>query len=429
MVIKLALFLLFILFVFLFLGFPIFLTLIISSAATFLHFYSNLDPGIISQRLVMGIDKFSLMAIPFFIFAAEVMSEGEIGKKLVKLTKTLVGHLRGGFAIAVVLACLIFGAISGAGSAAVVAIGTLVYKPMIESKYGDKFSLGVVLSSSTLAMLIPPSIAYVLYATVTGASIGVLFMSGLQAGIFVGLVYTVYCYIYAKKYNIPLEPKATVKEAMVSIKSALWALGLPIVIIVGIYGGVTTPTEAAAIAAVYAIFVEMFVYKSINLKKLIDISVSSGKMIAMLMVLIAAGSVLSWVMTTAQVPQTLARLLGGSSKIVVLIIINAIFLVAGMLIDPNSAVIVLTPLIYPTAQVVGIDVVHLATIIVFNLAIGMLTPPFGLNIFIGSAVLKTSYEKTVSGVLPFILLSIVILILVTYIPALSLWLPKVLLGY
>ncbi len=424
-----AIFLLFVLFLFLLLGFPIFFTLIISSTAGLLRFYSNIDPAIVAQRFVMGIDKFSLMAIPFFIFAAEVMAGGEIGKKLINLTKTLVGHLRGGFAIAVILACLIFGAISGAGSAAVVAIGALVYKPLIESGYKDKFALGVILSSSTLAMLIPPSIAYVLYATVTGASIGVLFMSGLQAGAVVGLIFMAYSFVYAKRHDLPLEPKATFKEALEAFRTAIWALGLPAVIIFGIYGGVFTVTEAAAVAAVYAIFVEIVIYRSIDLKEFIKISVNSGKMIAMLMVLIGAGSVLSWVMTTAQVPQTLANLIGDSPKIVVLLIINAIFLIAGMVIDPNSAVIVLTPLIYPASQAVGIDPVHLATIIILNLAIGMLTPPFGLNIFIGAAVLKTSYETTVSSLIPFIIISVAVLLIITYIPALSLWLPRVLLGY
>lgn len=424
-----AVLLMFLLFLMLGLGFPIFMTLIVPSAVVLVQYFSTIDPMVIAQRMVTGIDKFSLMAIPFFMYCADVMSEGEIGKKLVNLAKTLVGHLYGGLAIATVLACLIFGAISGAGSAAVIAIGGLVYGPLVESKYGEKFSLGVILSSSTLAMLIPPSIAYVLYATITGDSISVLFMSGLQAGVLFGLGLSIYSYIYARKNNVPRQPRATLKEVLAAFKDAFWALGLPAIILFGIYGGLFTATEAAAIAAMYSIVVELFIYRSITLKKLVKISVNSGKTIAMLMILIAAGSVLSWVMTAAQIPQQLAAALGGSSKIIVLLIINVIFLIAGMIVDTNSAIVVLTPLVYPVAQVVGIDSVHLATIIVANLAIGMLTPPFGLNIFVATAVFKKPYEMIVPGLIPFIILCLVLLLIVTYIPATALWLPKVLLGY
>jgi C4-dicarboxylate transporter DctM subunit len=411
------------------LGFPIFLTLVLPSIMTLLKYFSHLDPAVAVQRMVVGVDKFSLMAIPFFMYAADVMSEGEIGKRLVNLAKTLVGHFTGGLAMATVLACLIFGAISGAGAAAVVAIGLVVLGPLMQAGYDTDFSVGLILSSSTLAMLIPPSIAYVLYATITGASVGVLFISGLGAGVIFGLAFMIYSYFYAKKHRIPLEKKVTLSEAMASIKESIWALGLPIVIIGGIYSGLFTPTEAAAVAAMYAIFVEMVIYKSIDLKKLYEISVHSGKTIAMLMILIAAGSVLSWVMTAAQIPQAMVNLLGGSSKTVVLLVINIVFLMAGMLIDPNSAIIVLTPLVYPVAQAVGIDTVHLATIMVLNLAIGMLTPPFGLNIFVATGVFKIPYEKIVQGLMPFIAISLVALLIITYVPGTALWLPRILYGY
>ncbi|HOM42760.1 MAG TPA: TRAP transporter large permease, partial [Bacillota bacterium] len=410
-------------------GFPIFMALIVPSIITLISYFPSIDPMVVPQRMVTGIDKFSLMAIPFFMYCADVMSEGEIGKKLINLTKTLVGHLPGGLSIATVLACLIFGAISGAGTAAVIAIGALVFKPLMENGYGEKFSLGVILSSSTLAMLIPPSIAYVLYATITGDSIAVLFMSGLEAGAIFGLAFMIYSYYYAKKNKVPLQPRATFREVIAAFKDAFWALGLPAVLLFGIYGGLFTPTEAAAVAAMYAIIVEMLIYKSIDFKKLIKVSINSGKTISMLMILIAAGSVLSWVMTAAQIPQQISAMMGGSSKLVVLLIINVIFLIAGMLIDTNSAIIVLTPLIYPAAMMVGIDSVHLATIIVANLAIGMLTPPFGMNLFVATAVFKTPYDRVIPGVIPFIVISILVLLLVTYIPATTLLLPRVLLGY
>lgn len=417
------------LFLLLILGFPIFITLILPSIIVLLEYFSSIDTLVIAQRMVMGVSKFSLMAIPFFMYCADVMSNGDIGSKLIKMSKTLVGHIRGGLAITTVLTCLIFGAISGAGSAAVVAIGTLVYKPLLESNYGQKFSVGVILSSSTLSMLVPPSIAYVLYATITGDSVAVLFMSGLQAGILFGLAFIVYAFIYAKRKNIEKQKRATFKESIIAIKDAGWALGLPAVILIGIYGGFFTPTEAAAVAAMYAILVEMIIYKSISFKKLIEISINSGKTISMLMVLIAAGSILSWVMTVGQIPQAFASMLSGTSTLFVLLFVNIVFLISGMLIDVNSAIIVLTPIIYPAAIKAGIDPVHLATIIVANLSIGMLTPPFGLNIFVATSALKTPYEKIVPGLIPFIILSLVILLIITYIPAVSLFLPRVLLGY
>ena len=278
-------------------------------------------------------------------------------------------------------------------------------------------------------MLIPPSIAYILYSTITGDSIAVLFMSGMQAGLIFGLAFVVYSFLYAKRHNIPRQEKANIKEAMIAIKESAWALGLPVLILGGIYGGYFTPTEAAAVAAMYAIVVEMLKYKSINIHKFYELSIKSAKTIAMLMMLIAAGSVLSWVMTVAQIPQSFAAMLTGTSKIVVLLLINIIFLIAGMLIDVNSAIIVLTPLVYPAAMAAGIDSVHLATLIVTNLAIGMLTPPFGLNIFVATSALNVSYEKTVSGLIGFIGVSMLILLVITYLPEVSLFFPKIFLGY
>ncbi len=407
------------------LGLPIFLTLIIPSAVVVAGMPA-IDATIVMQRMVVGLDKFSIMAVPFFMYCADVMSEGQIGKRLINLTRTWVGHLPGGISIATVVACLIFGAVSGAGSAAVVAIGGLVFGLMQQGKYDEKFSVGLILTSSTLAMLIPPSIAYVLYATITGDSISELFMSGLQTGILVGLVYIVYSIIVAKRRKTPLLEKASWKERFTALKDAAWALGLIVVILGGIYGGIFTATEAAAAAAVYAIIVEVFIYRSMNLKQLIHVSVKSGKTIAMLIVLIAAGSVLSWVMTVMQIPQQLITIMGGASSATILLFINLVFLIAGMFVDPNSAVIVLTPLVYPLAMTAGVDSVHLATIIVLNLAIGMLTPPFGLNLFVGTNVFKKSFGDTVIGSLPFIVLTFCILILVTFIPDLAIFLPRML---
>lgn len=422
-----ALFLIFSLLFLLLLGTPIYMTLIVPSIASLSA--TGTDGMIIIQRLIGGLDKFSIMAVPFFMYCADIMSAGEIGKRLVNLTKAFLGHLPGGIAIAAVAACTIFGAISGAGTAAVVAVGGLVYILMHEGKYEDSFSVGLIVTSSTLAMLIPPSIAYVLYSNITGDSIAVLFMSGLQGGMIFGFVLMVFSFVYAKLKKLPTLPKASWRERMKALKEGLLSLGMIVIILGGIYGGLCTATEAAALAAVYAIIVEVIIYRSISLKELYKISIRSGRTIAMLMILIAAGSVLSWVMTAMQIPQVLVAMMGDSSKTVILLAINVIFLIAGMFIDPNSAIIILTPLIYPIATKVGINSIHLATVIVINLAIGMLTPPFGMNLFVGTSVFKKPYTEVVKGILPFIMISLILLLIFTYVPSLSLALPRWLLGY
>lgn len=409
------------LFGFLALGVPIYMTLVLSSTAAMMAGMPIAQEAVV-QRMLAGIDKFSIMAVPFFMFCADVMSAGEIGKRLVNVCKAFFGHMYGGIAIATTVACLIFGAVSGAGSAAVVAIGGIVYILMKEGNYDDKFSLGLILTTSTLAMLIPPSIAYILYANITGDSINSLFMSGLGAGIFFGLIICVYCYIYARIKKIPLLPKKSWGERLQALKDSILSLGLIVVILGSIYGGICTATEAAALGCVYAIFIEVIIYRSISLRGLLKLATKSAATISMLMILIASGSVLSWVMTVMQLPQKLVSALGGTSWIGVFLLINLIFLIAGMFVDPNSAIIVLVPLIYPVACQVGINSIQLATVMVINLAIGMLTPPFGLNIFVGTSVFKKSFGDLVPGLIPFIVLSLVVLLLFMLVPGLSLFL-------
>lgn len=414
-------------FALLILGVPIFITLILPSLTVV--GLQQMDTMIVIQRMVGGLDKSSILAVPFFMFCAEVMSVGQIGRRLINLAKAFLGHLPGGIAIATVVACTIFGAISGAGSAAVVAIGAIVYTMMKDSHYDSDFSAGVILTSSTLAMLIPPSIAYVLYSTITLDSIKALFMSGMQAGLICCVVLVAYSYVYAKKQKFEVLPKASWAERWKAVKESLLSLGMIVIILGGIYGGLCTAMEAAALAVVYAIFVEVGIYRSISIRQMFHVAVRSGRSIAMVMILIGAGSVLSWVITAQQIPQMLIASMSGASKIGVLILVNIIFLIAGMFVDPNSAIIVLTPLIQPLACSFGINSVHLATIIVLNLAIGMLTPPFGMNLFIGINVFKKDYGSIVKGVLPFILICLVLLVLFTFIPQLSLAFPKWFAGY
>lgn len=412
---------------FLLIGFPVFLAILLPSFIVLSQYFPKMNTDILLQQMIGGINSFSILAIPFFIFAADIISNGQIGKRLVNLANTLVGHFTGGLAIATVVTCLFFGAISGAGSAAVVAIGGLVYPILVEKGYKPSFVMGLILASSSLAMLIPPSIAMILYSTVApAASVRDLFSGGLMLGILTGLAFMIYSYIYAVRNRIPREKFVGFKNSGKIIIEAGWSLGLPVVILSGIYMGLTTVTEAAALAVAYAVFVEVVIYKGLQVRELWTVAVKSGAVITMLLVLIAAGKAMSYVMTIAGLPQIISNLFGNFSTAIVLMIITIVFLIVGMFIDPNSAIIILVPLITPVASALGIDPVHLGLIITLNLAIGMITPPFGLNIFIAQGTFKIPYTRILPGLTPFIVISIVVLLLVTYIPQLVLWVPEVL---
>ncbi|MCP8615264.1 TRAP transporter large permease [Salirhabdus salicampi] len=406
------------------LGTPLFLAIVIPSLITTIFYYPNINITVTIQRMIDGIDSFPLLAIPFFMFAADVMSKGKTGERLVVLANRLVGHLPGGLAMATVVTCTLFGAISGTGPAAIVAVGGLLYPALLDNKYKDQFSLGVIISSSTLSMLIPPGVAMILYSIVSGTSVRDMFLAGTSVGLFVSILFMIYVFIHARRRNIPKKKRSSFKEVILAFKDAFWALGLPIVILGGIYLGYMTPTESAAIAVVYVIIIEVFIYKKLQFSDVYETAKTSGRMIAMIFILISAGSLLSWLLTTAQVPQTLASNLGDLSPITILLMINIIFIVTGMFLDPNSSIIILTPIVYPIAMASGADPIHLGLLIVLNASIGMLTPPFGMNIFVASGTFKVPYERIVPGLVPFIIISVIALILVTLIPDIALWLPN-----
>lgn len=402
---------------------PIFLSILAPTFLSLELFGPPVPPMVLAQRMVQGINKFNLLAIPLFIFAADVISRGQIGERLVRLVESLVGHISGGMAIATIIACGLFGAISGVGAAAIVSIGPIVYPTLIRQGYSRGFAVGLILSASTLAMLIPPGVAMILYSLQTNASVGQVFLSGLSAGIILILLLALYAYVYAKRHDIGRAAREDWRERGRRTMRAFWALGLPIIIFVGIYGGYFTPTEAAAAACVYAIVVETLIYRQLKLRELFNLSAESSTVIAVLLILVAAGSTMTFYMTLQQVPQMIGSLLAEASPITILLVINVIFLIAGMLIDPNSAIIILTPLIAGVARAAGIDDVHLGAIIVMNIAIGMITPPFGLNIFIGITTFRVSYLEVVKSTLPFVCIALIGLAIVTYVPQAVLLLP------
>lgn len=396
------------------------------SAAVIMSIYTTIPLEVLAQRMFSGIDKFSLMAVPFFILAANVMKGGGLSFRILKLAQVLVGHFRGGLAMSVVLACMFFGAVSGSSPATVIAIGGLMLPALTEASYGESFSLGLITSSSAVAVIIPPSIGMIVYGSVTGTSVGDLFMAGIGPGILFGGVFMLYSYYHARKHNIKPIQRASFKDVIVAFKDAGWALGIPVLILGGIYGGIFTPTEAAAVASVYAIFVSLFIYKDLNLKSLMDETYESAIGTAQVMILLAAASVFSWLLTRQQVPQALTMSLMSisNSKFAILMMINVILLITGMFIDPASSTTILAPLFLPLALSFGIDPVHLGIIMVVNGAIGMYTPPFGLNLFVATGISSVSISRIIQGVIPFIILSLITMAIVTYVPLVSLWLPS-----
>ena len=407
---------------------PIFLAILVPTIVSFELFGPPIPSTVLAQKMMQGINKFSLLAIPLFIFAADIISRGEIGKRLIKLVESMIGHITGGVAITTAVTCALFGAISGVGAAAVVSIGPIVYPALIRQGYSRGFALGLILSASTLAMLIPPSVAMILYSLQTLSSVGSVFLGGLAAGIIFTALLAAYSYAYARILGIGRLEKTSWNERLTNLKRSGWALGLPAIIFGGIYSGTFTPTEAAAGACVYAMVVETLVYRQLRVRELFKVSQESAAVIATLLILITAGSVMAYYMTIENVPQAISGGLEGRTAFEVLLLINVLFLVAGMIVDPNSAIIVLTPLIFPAAEALGIDPVHLGAVVVLNVAIGMISPPFGLNLFIGVTTFKVPYWEAAKSVWPFILVALVALAIVTYVPDLVMWLPRLAMG-
>jgi len=403
---------------------PVFIAILAPTLLSFDLFGPDIPTMVLAQQMMQGINKFSLLAIPLFIYSADIISKGEIGTRLLRLVETSVGHLTGGVAITTAITCALFGAVSGIGTAAIVSVGPIVYPVLLKQGYSRGFSAGLILSASTLAMLIPPGVAMILYSLVTTSSVGGVFLAGLSAGVLFIVLLAVYCYLYARANAIGRQPRASWRERFVSLKEAGWSLGLPAIIFGGIYAGTFTPTEAASGACVYALFVEMIVYRKMNVRQLLDITAKSAVVIASLLILLTAGSAMAYYMTLQDVPQIVASLMEGSTATSVLLSINVVFLLAGMFVDPNSAIIVLTPVFQPITQALAIDPLHLGAVIVFNVAIGMMTPPFGLNLFVGVVTFKVPYLEIARSMLPFIGIAIVALLLITYVPILVTWLPR-----
>jgi len=406
-------------------GVPVFLILIVTSILA-LAFGIHVPLSAVPQMMFGSLDKFSLLAVPFFIFAGEILSGGSISERLIRWVQSIFGATRGSIALTTVGTCEFFGAISGSSPATVAAIGKTLYPALRASGYGEKFSLGLITSGGAIASIIPPSIIMILYGAAAEQSVAKLFLGGVLPGILIGLLCAVYILWYAHRH--PLAPAAPFGWARLgrTTRQAAWALGAPVFILGSIYSGICTPTEAAGIACVYGIFVTRFVYRELDWKRLFEIAVRSAFLTAQIMIIVAASGVFSWFLTVSGVPQAIVKAIQdmGLSPWHLLLAINLFLLVVGCLIDPASAVLILTPLLVPLARAAGIDLVHFGIILTVNLSIGMFTPPFGLNIFVAQALFKVPVARIFAGIVPFLLIQITALAITTYVPALSLYLVQ-----
>jgi len=407
------------------LGFPIFLILLLTSAVLVL-FFMGIPATQLHITMFGSVDKFALIAVPFFLFAGELMGRGGISKRIVNWTLALSGNVRGSLGITTVGACTIFGALSGSAPATVAALGRLLYNPLRDAGYGERFTNGVLTSSGAIAVVIPPSIAMILYGAAAEQSVALLFVAGVVPGILMALMMAAYVYVYATRRDIREGRPFSWSGVLHASRDGVWALGTPVIILGGIYAGVVSPTEAAGIACVYAIFVTRYVYRDIDWKGIWDVAISSMYLTAQVLIIVAAAGVYSWLLTVSSVPQNLVAAIEALKlePWMLLLAVNLLLLIVGCFLDPNSAILILTPLLIPVMQAHGVDLIHFGIIMTVNLAIGMFTPPFGLNIFVAQAMFKSPLKTIYPGLVPFILVNLVALCFITYVPGLSLWLTR-----
>ena len=420
-------FLFVLLFVFMLIGIPIAIALGLSSVLTILFFGKD-SLASLSLKLFETSEHFTLLAIPFFILAGAFMTTGGVARRMIRFAIACVGHLRGGLAIASVLACMLFAAVSGSSPATVVAVGSIVIAGMVRAGYPKPFAAGVICNAGTLGILIPPSIVMVVYGAATETSVGKLFMAGVVPGLLLGLMLMVAIYVRARAMKLEPQPRASLREVLVSGRDSMWGLLLIVIILGGIYGGIFTPTEAAAVSAVYAFVVAIFVYKDIGIRRVPRVLIDAARVTVMLMFIIANALLFAHVLTTERIPQAIAEhiLASGMPPWAFLVVVNLLLLAAGNFMEPTGIILILAPILFPIAQQLGIDPVHLGIIMTVNLEIGMVTPPVGLNLFVTSGITQMSVLEVVRAALPWLSVLLLFLIIVTYVPGVALWLPNAL---
>ncbi|MFZ1345230.1 TRAP transporter large permease [Thiothrix eikelboomii] len=395
---------------------------------TFLFTMTEVPIEAVALKLFTGIEKFEIMAIPFFILAGNFLTHGGVAKRMINFASSMVGHWFGGLGLAGVVACALFAAVSGSSPATVVAIGSILLPAMLKAGFPKEFGAGVVTTSGGLGILIPPSIVMVMYAVATNSSIGALFMAGVIPGILLAGFLGFTTWYRAKKFNYPRQPKASLSVRLKTFKDSVWGLLLIVVVMGGIYTGIFTPTEAAAMSAVYAFVIAVFVYKDMTLKDVPRVLLNSASMSAMLLYIITNAVMFSFILTNESIPQSLADWMTaqGMGAIIFLLAVNILLLMAGNFMEPSSIVLIFAPILFPMAMKLGIDPIHFGIIMVVNMEIGMCTPPVGLNLYVASGITKMGITQLTVAVWPWLISMLVFLVLITYVPAISLWFPKLL---
>ena len=407
---------------------PIGFSLGIASLA-YIFATDQLTLGFVARNMVTGTDSFPIMAIPFFVFAGELMGGGGISKRLLDVANVFFGRIRGGLAIVTVVVCMFFAAISGSGPATVAAVGGMVVPTMLEKGYDKKFVLALIAAAGSIGVIIPPSIPMVVYSVTVNSSVSSLFLAGFIPGILIGLVLIVYSYVYARKagYKGDTEP-FSIGRALREVWRGKWALLSPVIILGGIYGGIFTPTEAAAVSVIYSLIIGLFVHKELNFKQMLDVTKRSCETTATILVVIGCATGFSKVLTLGRIPTTVATLLTTmtDSKVLILLLINLLLLLVGCFMETVCAIMILAPILFPVVTALGVDPIHFGIIMVTNLAIGFITPPLGVNLFVASRVGETTLDVVIRGIVPFLVLMIATLMLITYVPAISMFLPNLL---
>lgn len=410
-------------------GVPVAVSLGTSTMLTALMF-TDVDLMGLPQKVFDGLDHYSLMAIPMFILAGAFLSKGSASTRIIEFAKSIVGHLPGGLPIAAIFASVIFAAVSGSSPATVVAIGSVMYGAIKADGYPTKYAIGTIATAGSLGILIPPSIVFIVYGVTAEQSIGKLFMAGVVPGIMIGLMLMFVTYIGAVRLGFKRTKMAPFSERMQKFKEAFWALLLIVIVIGGIYGGLFTPTEAGAASAVYAFVVSVFIYKDLKIKDLYHIVLEAAMTSSMIFFIIANAMIFSHFLTEESIPQTITQMILDAhvGQIMFLVIVNILLFLMGQFMEPSSVVMITVPLLLPIAMSLGVDPIHFGVVMVVNMEIGMITPPVGLNLFVASGITGLSLKEVIVASIPWSLTIVAGLLLVTYIPEISLWLPNLMFG-
>lgn len=401
-------------------------------AATFatLIMFTDMSPIEMSSMIFDKVNSYSLMAIPMFILAGNLLSKGSAAKRIIEFAKSCVGHLPGGLPISAIFASIIFAAVSGSSPATVVAIGSIMFGAIMEAGYPKKYAVGTIATAGSLGILIPPSIVLIVYGVTAEVSIGKLFMAGVVPGILLGFMLMFVTYIGARRLGFKREEPQPIKVRLQKMKDASWGLMTIVIVIGGIYGGIFTPTEAAAVAAIWAFFISVFIYKDIKISQLYTTALESAKTTAMIMFIIANAMLFAHFLTIENIPQMITQAIVESNvgKIEFLIMVNILLILAGSFMEPSAIIMIMVPLLLPVALALGIDPIHFGVVITINMELGMVSPPVGLNLFVTSGLTGMSIKDVIVATLPWTLTILFGLILVAYIPEISLWLPNLMYG-